>query len=336
MFAKKTLASLFAAILFFAVSPSIFADTIHLKDGSVIKGKVVDFKNQQFTVVLSGSGSRRSQLTLYIDDVDWIEFDSSSGNNSNTSNVSSSGDNSSSQTNVAAAPRTETAAPANTNVNPSSSGERTNTTNGSVGGDNAGPSAPANTATNNARQTQTSPANSQNAVGQSNQPLATNNNSSNPNGGITQVINAQPTQSATPRVVSNARNVKFVATSVKVLADNTANGWTNTGLVVKKGQRLRISASGRISLGGGKFATPAGVASIADNDRLVKTEPTGGLIAVIGDDNNDFIFIGSIREFEAARDGTLFLGVNESNLNDNSGAFDAVVEAEAIDATTPR
>ena len=53
------------------------------------------------------------------------------------------------------------------------------------------------------------------------------------------------------------------------------------------------------------------------------------LIAVIGDDNNDFIFVGEDREFVARRDGALFLGINEGNLNDNSGSFDVIIEVEA-------
>jgi hypothetical protein len=61
----------------------------------------------------------------------------------------------------------------------------------------------------------------------------------------------------------------------------------------------------------------------------MRNEATGSLIAVISDDNDDFILIGARREFTAQRDGVLFLGVNEGNLNDNTGAFDAVIEAEA-------
>jgi hypothetical protein len=68
----------------------------------------------------------------------------------------------------------------------------------------------------------------------------------------------------------------------------------------------------------------------------MRNDPTGGLIAVIGDDNDEFLFIGRSREFTAQRDGVLFLGVNEGNLNDNTGAFDVVVEAEAISNTTQR
>jgi hypothetical protein len=33
-------------------SVAIFADTIHLKDGSVIRGQIIGFKNEQFTIVV--------------------------------------------------------------------------------------------------------------------------------------------------------------------------------------------------------------------------------------------------------------------------------------------
>jgi hypothetical protein len=121
----------------------------------------------------------------------------------------------------------------------------------------------------------------------------------------------------------------FFTIKVGVRADNSNNGWTNSGLVVRKGQRLRISASGRVSLGRGRFSTPAGLATIQDNDKLMRNDPTGALIAVIGDDNDDFILIGPRREFIAQRDGVLFLGVNEGDLTDNTGSYDIVIEAEA-------
>jgi len=116
---------------------------------------------------------------------------------------------------------------------------------------------------------------------------------------------------------------------VAVRADNTNNGWTNSGLVVRKGQRLRISATGRVSLGGGRFSTPAGLAGSPDSEKLMRSEATGALIAVIGDDNDDFLLIGTRRDFVSQRDGVLFLGVNEGNLADNTGTYDVVIEAEA-------
>jgi len=54
--------------------------------------------------------------------------------------------------------------------------------------------------------------------------------------------------------------------------------------------------------------------------------PTGGLIAVIGDDNNDFVFIGERKRFTVMRDGPLYLGVNEAELKDNTGTFDVTIE----------
>ena len=121
----------------------------------------------------------------------------------------------------------------------------------------------------------------------------------------------------------------FFTIKVGVRADNANNGWTNSGLVVRKGQRLRISASGRVSLGKGRFSTPGGLTTIQDADKLMRNEATGALIAVIGDDNDDFILIGPRREFVAQRDGVLFLGVNEGDLADNTGSYDIVIEAEA-------
>jgi len=61
----------------------------------------------------------------------------------------------------------------------------------------------------------------------------------------------------------------------------------------------------------------------------MRNEATGGLIAVIGDDNDDFLFLGPRRDFVAQRDGVLFLGVNEGELTDNTGTYDVVIEAEA-------
>src|SRR5207248_10965424 len=108
------------------------------------------------------------------------------------------------------------------------------------------------------------------------------------------------------------------------------NGWTDSGLMGRAGQRLRITASGRVSLGNGVYATPTGLPRMADNDKLMRNEPTGALIAVIGDDNDDFIFVGANTEFVAKRDGRLFPRRNEGNLADTSRAYDVPVEAEAI------
>ena len=234
------------ALLAFVMAVPVLADTIRLKDGSVIRGQIVSFRNEQFTILVgTGTRGRKSRVTVYMEDVESIEFDSAPADESaNTS----------------------------TNTRPASQPPR-----------------------------DTRPANN------SSQPPAN--------------TSSQPTSTSAPPT--------FFTVNVRVRADNSTNGWTNSGLVVRRGQRLRINATGRISLGNNRMSPPDGLPNIQDREKLMRTQPTGGLIAVIGDDNDDFIFVGSNRDFVAQRDGVLFLGVNEGNLGDNSGTFEVVIEAEA-------
>jgi hypothetical protein len=236
---------LVCSLLLIIASP-LLADTIHLKDGSVIRGQVIGFKDQQFTILIGGNArGRRGQTTVYVEDVESIEFDSTGAATS------------------------------------------------SVASDDRGSN---NVPVTSSRQS--SPVNQPDPIPSTTQPVST----------------AAPT---------------FFTIKVSVRADSANNGWTNSGLVVRKGQRIRVTASGRVSLGKGRFSTPGGVANIPDNDKLMRNEATGALIAVIGDDNDDFILIGPRREFVAQRDGVLFLGVNEGDLTDNTGSYDIVIEAEA-------
>jgi len=250
---KKILRPFYCLLVGLALVVPAVADTIRLKDGSVIRGQVIGFKDQQFTVLIgSGSQGRRSRTIIYVEDIESIEFDSA--------------------TTAAAA---------------SLANEDTSTT------------------TNSNAPVYQPPRNNPPPADTSNNPPARVNNQTLPS--------SSPT---------------FFTIKVAVRADNANNGWTNSGLVVRKGQRLRISATGRVSLGTGRFSTPAGIPG-TDNDKLMRTEPTGALIAVIGDDNDDFLLIGTRRDFVAQRDGVLFLGVNEGNLADNTGTYDLVIEAEA-------
>ena len=240
-----------AVVLVLSLVVPIVADTIRLKDGSVIRGQVIDFKDQQFTILIgAGTKGRRSRTSIYVEDIESIEFDSAT---------------------TAAA-----ASLANENMN-----------------------------------------------------------SGNPEP-VSQPPRSNPqvdTTTTSPRTTSPSTSPTFFTIKVTAHADNRNNGWNNSGLVVRKGQRLRVSASGRVSLGkdasgNQRWSTPIGDSRLSDKNKLMGTEATGGLIAVIGDDNDDFIFIGNRRDFVAQRDGVLFLGVNEGDLNDNTGTYDVVIEAE--------
>src|SRR5688572_15139154 len=66
------------AIALIAVSAQ--ADTIRLKNGSIIKGKVTSFADDQFVVMLdSGSGRSMSKAMIYIADIAKIDFDAAAG-----------------------------------------------------------------------------------------------------------------------------------------------------------------------------------------------------------------------------------------------------------------
>ena len=84
---KKFLARAVVALaLVFAVTVPVLADTIRLKDGSVIRGQIISFKNEQFTILVGGgSRGRKSQITVYMEDVESIDFDSN-GSASNQDN----------------------------------------------------------------------------------------------------------------------------------------------------------------------------------------------------------------------------------------------------------
>ena len=273
LFKSKFLRVCFSLVMILSLCLWTFADTVRLKDGSLVKGRVIGFRDGQF-IILIGEGTRQRQMTFYADEIETIEFDSAANAMTNTTKINN----------------------------------------------------PPNNSTSTTTQPRPTPT-----------PMPTPVSTPTPNNNVKIVggnTTTQPEKSPTPQTIpvstpakSNAQGPTLTA---KVLADNTSNGWTNTGWVVKKGQRIRISGTGRISLGNGRYSTPSGVSSLPDNDKLIKSKPTGGLIAVIGADNNDFIFIGGSYEFVANRDGALFLGVNEGYLDDNSGSFDVVVEIDPM------
>lgn len=260
LFRSARIVAAFSLLLILATAG--FADTLRLKDGSIIKGRIVGFGSGKFTVVV-GEGSRQRQMTFDAEEVESIQFDSATGRTANMG--------------IRNEPQyVETSAP------------------------------PKNVP----------------------RVITTDNTASTPAKSTPPVKQTPPPQQPQVMEPANRGGRKPIEVSVKVLADNTSNGWTNSGWVVKKGQKIRIIGSGSVSLGKGKSSGPSGLYDLDDQEKLLKSVPTGALIAVIGDDNNEFIYIGSERTFTAARDGALFLGVNEGNLNDNSGSFDVRIEID--------
>ena len=263
-FARKCISVVFALLLTCVLSTIAFADTIRLKDGSIIKGRIVSFAGGKFTIAI-GEGTRSRQMTFGAAEIDSIVFDSPA--------VAA----------TAASREIDYKKPVNN---------------------------PRVVVSDQTLRTSTQPELKKPELKTPERRPMT-----------------QPATVVTPRTASTTTAAP-ISWNVKVLADNTSNGWTNTGWVVKKGQVIRItsSADNTISLGSGKTSNASGLGEVEDSNKLLKHVPTGALIAVIGDDNNDFIYIGSAREIKAERDGALFLGINEGKLDDNSGALDIKIE----------
>ncbi|MDT5158585.1 MAG: hypothetical protein QOH51_2942 [Acidobacteriota bacterium] len=291
---RRVARPLVALAIALALSAVALADTIHMKDGQVIRGQIVAFRDQQFTVLIGSGGrsGRRSRVTLFMEDVESIEFDSPGSADANST---AGGDNSDQTVETG---RTQAPPPRQTE-----------------------PSRQAEPRREDSRQQQQ----------QSQRPPVLGNDSGSSNSGRTTggAGSTANTGQQTP-ARGGGGDSPFFPVRVRVRADNAANGWTDSGLMVRKGQRLRITATGRVSLGEGRFSTPTGLPRVVDTEKLMRNEPTGTLIAVIGDDNDEFIAVGANREFYAPRDGRLFLGVNEGKLEDNTGSYDALIEVEPV------
>lgn len=98
--------------------------------------------------------------------------------------------------------------------------------------------------------------------------------------------------------------------------------WVPAGVMVRKGQRIAFSATGQVH-----FSPEASHASGPDGNPAVQTSglpvagmSVGGLIARVG--NSQPFPIGSNRSpIAMPESGLLLLGVNDTNVSDNSGEF---------------
>jgi hypothetical protein len=292
----------FLLLLFVLVGATAVGDTLHLKNGSVLKGKVTSFADDQFIVMLdTGSGRFLSKATVYMGDVARIEFDSIAASTSDATGVTPQPVESSRVTTVVNSPR---------DTNPPSA----------VSGPPTQKQQPAE------QPHETGPPDSQPAPPK--EPEAPPEKIEKPASSPTSVLAPPPSDSAEGERLTRKPSGPVKTVTVDVVGKRD---WTSTGLIVKRGDRIHISASGSVILDpvSGRAAGPEGISDLADPKRLMPDQPTGALIGVIGADNDDFIFIGRASEFTAARDGLLFLSVNEGNLSDNTGTYKAVIEVQA-------
>jgi small nuclear ribonucleoprotein (snRNP)-like protein len=103
--------------------------------------------------------------------------------------------------------------------------------------------------------------------------------------------------------------------------------WTDTGMQVRAGEILRFIPSGEVAWGPGRRDGPAGeVNSPYNQNRPIPDRPGAALIGRIG---NDTFYIGEgSTSFRARTSGRLYLGVNDDQVQDNSGYFQVTVQRD--------
>ncbi|SRR6266496_2262947 len=282
------------------IASTALGDTIHLKNGSVLKGKVASFADDQFIVMLdTGSGRYLSRAMVYMGDVARIEFDAA-GDTSTTT--------------------TPSAEPPTRPINDTPRRE-TKTRVPDAGETSARSTQPADPQPRETGPPETQPT-----------PPAREPEPAQPE---KPTVSSPPpvTAAATSETSDSERLPRKQLLAVKTMTVDVVakKDWTSSGLIVKRGDHLRVTASGTITLDpvSGRSCGPEGISDLPDPKKLMPDQPTGALIAVISSDNDDFIFLGRSGDFIATRDGLLFLSVNEGQLSDNVGTFKAVVEVLA-------
>ena len=117
---------------------------------------------------------------------------------------------------------------------------------------------------------------------------------------------------------------RYQTRNVQVALD--AN-WVDSGVFVRRGERVQVSASGVIMVGRTRISP----------DGLQRTDPSapmpsaneGELIGAIGNDPSAPMFeLGSNREFTADRNGRIFLTANRGSYADARGSFDVQIRRE--------
>ncbi|HEX5735474.1 MAG TPA: hypothetical protein VF131_21790 [Blastocatellia bacterium] len=279
-------------LLFLALAvSSARADTIHLKNGSVLKGKVASFAAEQFVVMLdTGSGRYMSKAMIHIGDVERIEFDSAPGQ--------------------ADAGAIRDAAPPPV-TQPSEPAQR------EVARDTPRDTPARDTPARDTPPRSTGPVDTQPATSRDPEPAQPDRPAASP-----PTVEASDTNP--PRKMTGPVRTMVIDLPGK---REVGQDWVSSQVLLTVGDQVRITATGTITLDkvNRRTSGPEGTDQ-ADPGKLMQDYPTGALIGVIGSEDNDFIVIGRSVEFTATKRGLLFLAVNEGTLSDNSGSYKVTIE----------
>jgi hypothetical protein len=339
-----TLAVLCAALLVVAAAQ---ADTVKLKNGRVLKGKVTRFGNGEFVVQVDRSDAAAGQVIVLVESVESIEFDAGGA-------PASSGGSASERVVTVDPPREYTA----TGVQLQKGDKVRIHASGEIQFADGRRSGPGGT-----RDTESWPfpgerfgalmalvgspnSSTYHVIGESAEFearadgelfLQVNARSlEGARGAYTARISAPGTTTAagsTGTTGSSGTGSSTSSTSRQLRYELTVAGdkeWTDTAIEILEGDTLRLSASGTINYTSSKTCGPDG--GEREWKDLIRSLPVndagrGALVGKMGESGVVKAFlVGAKAEFQAQRHGRLFLGINDNDFSNNQGSFKVVVE----------
>src|SRR5256886_10357143 len=122
------------------------------------------------------------------------------------------------------------------------------------------------------------------------------------------------------RIEIEGRTIDEARTETRSVQVTLDSNWTDSGVYLRRGERVQVSATGVITVGRSRIS-PDGLRS-NDPTSPLPNASEGELIGAIGrDPSAPIVELGSNREFTADRNGRLFLTANRGSFADARGAF---------------
>ncbi|HYX31341.1 MAG TPA: LecA/PA-IL family lectin [Pyrinomonadaceae bacterium] len=129
------------------------------------------------------------------------------------------------------------------------------------------------------------------------------------------------------RIEIEGRSMDEARWETKNVQVGLESNWIDSGVFVRRGERVQVSATGVITVGRTRIS-PDGLRS-TDPSAPLPNAGEGKLIGALGNDpSSPIIELGSNREFTADRNGRLFLTANRGSYADARGAFDVQIKRE--------
>ena len=122
--------------------------------------------------------------------------------------------------------------------------------------------------------------------------------------------------------------------SEKVVTLDSSQEVVATGVQLRKGERVRITASGQMQFADGRSSGPGG--RNENESWPFPGTPLGMLVAMVGSPTSPtYEPVGESREFAAASDGELYLQINARSLAGAKGSYTARIAQLTTAATSP-